>query len=165
MKYLLFSFLLVAQIGFSQTERDFKTNMGEEIPSFEFVTTDGENMSIDQLKGKVVLLNFYATWCGPCRKEMPILEEKLSAHFEDDLVILAIARGEDMETTQKFKKDTGYHFTFAPDPDKIVYSLFADKYIPRNLVIDKTGKIIYQSTGFDNSKLDKMITTIKKNLK
>ncbi len=156
--FVFLSFGLAAQDG-----KEFKTQLNNPIPEFEFTPLDSEKIHIKDYQGKVVLLNFYASWCGPCRREMPVLDKALKN--EKDLIILAIARGEDVSKVREFKDEHNYSFVFAPDQDKSVYQLFADKYIPRNLVINKEGQIIYQSTGYDVEKLNSMIDLIKKELK
>jgi len=153
-----------------EVEADIKasTNIieGQKVPDFVFTTTVGKEFSSEELKGKVVLLNFFATWCPTCMKEMPALQKQVWEKYGDDkaFFLVSIGREQNMKKMKNFKKEKGYDFQFAPDTGRIIYSKFADKYIPRNVVVDKEGTIVYQSTGYTEGEFKDMMEVIKSEL-
>ena len=140
----------------------FKTKVGDQVPAFSFETYDGVTMTNKDLEGKIVLLNFWATWCGPCVKEMPGLNDFVATQSSDDFVVIALARQQDNATIKPFIDKNGYDFTFVADVDKKVYANFAEKSIPRNVVLDADGKIIFQLLGYYPEEIKKMEKLIAK---
>lgn len=138
---------------------------GDQAPAFTVQTLDGKTISNQDLKGKVVLVNFFATWCGPCMRELPEIEKHLWPEFKnEDFVMVSIGREHTKEELLKWNKKKGFTFPIAADPKREVYSKFASQYIPRNFILDKNGKIIWQGVGFDKEELNQMMKTIKENL-
>lgn len=167
MKKLFLVLFLLPFILFSQTD-DSKTytKAGQNVPAFKVTTLDGKTIDITALKGKVVLLNFFATWCPPCMKEMPLVEKEIWQKFKsDNFIVLAVGREHSTEELVKFNKEKGFTFLIAPDPKRSVFSLFAKESIPRTYVIDKNGKIAFQSIGYEEKEFNYMIEEIKKLLK
>ncbi len=151
-----------AQKATDRIPPNFKTELGQQVPSFSFETLDGEKMAIEDLKGKVVLLNFWATWCGPCIREFPELDKFAKSQDDKEFVVVAMAREQNMETVKAFAEKNDYNFIFVSDLDKSIYSNFAEKSIPRNVVLDSNGKIIFQLTGYypeEIKKMEKLIET------
>ncbi|WP_282015941.1 TlpA family protein disulfide reductase [Marinifilum flexuosum] len=147
---------------------DFKGSLlknGDKVPEFTVTTLDGKEVSIKDLKGKVVLINFFATWCGPCMKELPEVQKQLWPKFKDEkFAMVSIGREHTKDELTKWNQKKGFTFPIAPDPKREVYSKFASQYIPRNFIVDKTGKVIWQGVGFDQKELDQMIKAIQENL-
>jgi len=139
---------------------------GEAVPDFIFTTTRGKQYSMEGLKGKVVLLNFFATWCPTCMKEMPALQEQVWGKYKerDDFMLVSIGREQDMQKMKDFKAEKGYGFHFAPDTGRVIYGLFAEKYIPRNVVVNEQGTIVYQGTGYDEQEFADMLQLIEREL-
>lgn len=167
MKYISIIYLvLMSTILFSQEIKpgNFLTELGQQVPSFELETIDGKAISNKDLEGKIILLNFWATWCGPCLKEFPELNEFASKQNPELFEVIALARGEDKTKVDDFRKSNDYVFTFVSDLDKTVYSNFATKYIPRNVVLNAEGKIIFQLTGYDLEEIKKMKKLIEKEI-
>ena len=140
---------------------------GEAVPGFSFETTDGEAYSMAELEGNIVLLNFFATWCPTCMKEMPALQKQVWSEYkdQDNFFMVSIGREHNMKEMKEFKKEKEYTFNFAPDTGRVIYSKFAEKYIPRNVLVDKKGEIIYECTGYDEKEFEKMLTILGEKLK
>ncbi len=124
-----------------------KTKVGDKIPSFSFEATDGKTYSISDFEGKVVWLNFFATWCGPCIREIPHLK-KLQEEYGDKLVVIGIGREHDINVCKSFEKKMRIDYILGADPDRSIFNLFADRSIPRNYVIDTKGIIKIQEKGY-----------------
>jgi peroxiredoxin len=140
-------------------------NKGDKVPLFSVQSISGQWLSSAQLKGKVALINFWATWCPPCRAEFPLLQKNIFDAIKDkDFSILAISRGEEADTVKKFIERNKYTFPVFVDKEAKVYNLFAGKYIPRNFVIGKDGTVKWASTGFVKEEFYEMIEVIKKEL-
>jgi peroxiredoxin len=141
------------------------TKVGQPVPKFTVTTLDGKAINIAEMKGKVVLINFFATWCGPCMGEMPHVEKEIWRKLKNEnLVVLAIGREHSKEELVKFNKEKGFTFLIAPDPKREVYDLFAKQFIPRNYVVGKDGRIVFQSIGYSEEEFGKMIQLIKAQL-
>lgn len=115
----------------------------EPVRAWDFTVkkTDGSEFTLSDQKGKVVLLNFWATWCGPCVYEMPIFEQLYEEYSEDEVMILAVNCMEEAETVDAFIKESGYTFPFAYDEDGAVGMQYGASSIPYTLVIDEEGMI------------------------
>jgi peroxiredoxin len=140
------------------------TKVGDAVPQFTVRAVDGQIFTPESLKGKVVLLNFFATWCGPCNAEMPHLQ-KLHERFKDKpFVLMSVGREHKIDEVKKFAGEKNLTFTFAADPKRDAFKLFATESIPRSYVIDPSGKIVFQSVGFDEKELQQMADAIEKAL-
>ncbi len=99
------------------------------------------DITIDNLKGKVVVLNFWATWCPPCKKEMPLLEATYNKYKEKGLIVLGVNYNEDSETITKFVKEMGITFPVALDRDFKVTKAYGVLALPTTFFIDRNGII------------------------
>lgn len=125
---------------------------GDKAPDFTVEMLDGSKVKLSSLRGKVVLINFWATWCPPCRQEMAHLQEGVIDHFAGrDVVVLPISRGEDRATVESFIKKMGYTFPVGLDSDQSIYRKYASNYVPRSVVIDRNGKVVYAIAGYDEN--------------
>jgi peroxiredoxin len=138
---------------------------GQPIPVFSLAAVDGGSFDTSTLKGKVILLNFWATWCGPCRMEMPLLEKEIWAkHKGPNFDMIAIARKQTTEEITAFRKTSPYSFPMASDPEGKIYYKFANAGIPRSYVIGPDGKVLFQTLGFTQENFQKMAKIIEKEL-
>lgn len=165
----IFLFILAASInyGFSQDSNDdyMSTSMvqlKQTAPEFSFTTKDGKTVNLSDYKGKVILINFFATWCGPCMQEMPLIQTDIWNALKDNpnFVLLSLGRDHSQEEINKFIDQKKFTFPIYADKGKVIYSLFAKQYIPRNYLIDKNGKVIYASTGFSIEEFEELKTKI-----
>ena len=136
---------------------------GSIVPDFSVTTIDGEKITISELKGKTIFINFFALSCPICMKELPVLQEKIWDVYKDNdnIVILSIAREHTTEEMIDFRDKKAYRFPIAPDPDRSVYAIFAEKYIPRNIIIDKNGVIVHSKVGYNDEEFAKLLEVIK----
>ena len=123
---------------------------GDVAPDFTVEMLDGSRITLSELRGKVVLVSFWATWCPPCRQEMSHLQKDVIDHFAgEDLVVLPISRGEERKTVENFIDKMGYTFHIGLDGDQSIYKKYASNYIPRSVVVGKDGKVVYVAVGYD----------------
>ena len=117
------------------------TQIGNLAPDFELQDLDGKTISLSGLRGKPVLLNFWATWCSPCRYEMPYLQEIYDEWSEKELVVLAIDVGESSSQAKTFLQSYGFSFTVLLDTNGSVADKYGIRGIPTTFLIDKDGII------------------------
>ena len=139
---------------------------GMEAPDFTVEFFDGSQLKLSALRGRVVLLNFWATWCPPCREELTHVQAEIVDRFADQpFQMIAISRGEKRETVEKFIADHGYKFPVALDPEQDVFKKFASNYIPRNFLVGADGKVILASVGYEDEEFAHLTETIAETLK
>lgn len=137
-------------------------DVGDTAPGFELTTLDGEVFNLEAQRGKVVLVNFFATWCPPCREELPYLEKEVWQRFDPaSFSLIVVGREEDDDVIGPFVEENGYSLPFAGDPGKVAYDLYASRFIPRNFVIGPDGRVLFQSQGFERADFDRMIAVIQ----
>ncbi len=118
-----------------------------QLPNFEMTLLNGETAALEDYRGKTVLLNFWATWCGPCVGEMPAFQ-RLTEDYPDDLVILAVNCSEDADTVQEFIDNNSYTFPVILDEDGTIQAMFGGiTSIPMTIVLDAEGYVINQHLG------------------
>jgi len=121
--------------------------MGRPAPDVGFVSLGGEKLRLSDYAGKPVFLNLFATWCPPCRAEMPSMQKLYERAAGDGLVMLAVS-AEDRDVVEKFVRDNGFTFTVGVDPDRSVMDAYRVRAIPATFLIDRHGTIVYQHVGY-----------------
>lgn len=115
--------------------------LGEPAPDFQFQTPEGQATSLSDLRGKAVLVNFWATWCGPCRMEMPFIQQVYNEWQERGLVVLAINLGEGSDKVTSFVESYNISFPVLLDTNQEVARGYNIQYIPTTFFIDRDGII------------------------
>jgi peroxiredoxin len=143
--------------------RGYIVKTGQKAPDFTLRFTDGKQMQLKDLEGQVVLLQFTASWCGVCRKEMPFIEKDIWQVYKDKgLKLFGIDRGEPLETVKKFATDMKITYPLLLDEDVTIFTKYADKNagVTRNVLIDKKGNIVFLTRLFDENEF----TALKKEI-
>ncbi len=120
---------------------------GQAAPDFTLLSPEGETISLSDYAGQVVLVNTWATWCPPCKAEMPTLNAFYEAHKEDGLVVLAVNSQEEADTVRRFIQANGFSFPVLLDSQGEVMSRYNVRGLPTSFVIDRDGSIKYVHTG------------------
>ena len=138
--------------------------VGDFAPDFTCTLTDGKQVTLSDLKGKVVMLQFTASWCGVCRKEMPFIEKDIWLRHKDNpnFVLMGIDRDEPLETVLKFAETTGVTYPLALDPGADIFAKYAlrDAGITRNVLIDKEGKIVMLTRLYKEDEFAELVARI-----
>lgn len=141
------------------------TRVGQPAPDFSVVSIEGAAFRLSDLRGRVVLLNFFATWCGPCHHELPHLQA-IWEEFEEDASfrMIAIGREESDEAVKAFKRERHFTFPTGSDRDGAIYGKYASQSIPRTYLISRDGTIIYQCAGYYEQETAKLKRLLRKEL-
>lgn len=142
----------------------FLVRVGDEAPDFEMELPDGSYVNLSSLRGKVVMLQFTASWCGVCRKEMPYIESDIWQKHKDnpEFALYGIAREDPVEKIEEMIKATGVTYPIGLDPQADIFGLYAEKNsgITRNVVIGREGKIVMLTRLFDEDEFNLMVENI-----
>ncbi len=154
---------LIAVAAYSQEqkvyENGYKVKSGDKAPDFTIREAGGKTYKLSDLQGKVVMLQFTASWCSVCRKEMPFIESEIwLPGKEKGLVVIGIDRDEPETKVLKFKEELKISYPLALDPGADIFALYALKEagVTRNVIIDRKGKIIFLTRLFEQEEFDKM---------
>jgi len=121
--------------------------VGQPAPNFTLSTVDGKQVSLSQFKGKPVIINFWATWCPPCRLEMPALEEISHQAADKGFVLLAVNQEEDAATVKTFLTQNKYDYLSVLDLDGAVSAKYQVTGIPTSIFVDANGIVQEMHTG------------------
>lgn len=138
---------------------DYIVKTGDQAPDFTINEAGGKSYKLSDLRGRVVMLQFTASWCSVCRKEMPFIEKEVwKPGMGSGLVVIAIDRDEPLEKVLKFKKDIVVTYPLALDPGADIFGLYALKEagVTRNVIIDRKGKIVFLTRLFNREEFDRM---------
>ena len=159
---ILFSASTHGQIPAKEIPSDYGyiVKIGQQVPDFKMTTIDGKTTRMADLKGKVVMLQFTASWCGVCRKEMPHIEADIWKKYKDNsnFALYGIDLDEPKETVEKFAKQIPVTYPLALDPKGEIFYTFAEKNagVTRNVIVDKTGKIVYMTRLYKEEEFEEM---------
>ena len=150
-------------------ENNYLVKVGDIAPDFTLKLTDGSDFTLSKNRGKVVMLQFTASWCGVCRKEMPFIEKDIwQKHKENpNFVLLGIDREEPLEDVKKFAESTGITYPMALDSNADVFASYAERKsgITRNILIDGEGRIVKLTRLFNETEFNSLVEMIDSMLK
>ena len=145
-------------------EHDYLVKVGDIAPDFSLPMTDGSTFTLSEQRGKVVMLQFTASWCGVCRKEMPFIESDIWQKHKDNagFALIGIDRDEPVETVKAFAEKTGVTYPLALDPGADHFAKYAERKagITRNVLIDKEGKIVMLTRLFNEEEFSSLCKKI-----
>lgn len=147
----------------SVDDRGYLVKLGDQAPDFTTTLADGTTFKLSDYKGKVVMLQFTASWCSVCRKEMPSIESEIWQVYKDKgLILIGVDRDEPIETLLSFAKQTGITYPLALDPKADIFGLYADKKagVTRNVLIDRDGKIVFMTRLYDEDEFKSLVKAI-----
>ncbi len=146
-----------APLGSEQSQSDATVAAGSQAANFKLEALDGHTVSLESLRGKVIFLNVWATWCGPCREEMPSMET-LYEDFKNnkDFVMLAVSQDtKGRAMVAPYVEKNGFHFTILLDPENKISETYEMSGVPETFIIDRKGQIVAHHMGaFDWSRPD-----------
>jgi peroxiredoxin len=140
-------------------DNGYIVKIGDKAPDFLISEAGGKSYRLSDLKGKVVMLQFTASWCSVCRTEMPFIEKEIwKEKNNSDLVVIGIDRDEPAEKVLKFKEDIAVSYPLALDPGAEIFGLYALKEagVTRNVIIDRSGKIIFMTRLYERKEFEAM---------
>mgnify|MGYP000008902707 FL=1 len=150
-------------------EVGYIVKVGDEAPDFEMTLTDGQKVKLSSLRGKVVMLQFTASWCGVCRKEMPFIEKDIWQKHKDNasFALYGVDRDEPLEKVKAFAKQTKVTYPLGLDPGADIFAKYAVRNagIIRNVLIDKTGKIVMMTRLYNEEEFSALCKKIDELLK
>lgn len=115
--------------------------VGSPAPDFELKNLVGNDVTLADYRGNVVVVNFWATWCPPCRAEMPGIQAVYDTYKDQGMIVLAVNAQEDQDTIQSFVMETGFTFPILPDPYGQAIRAYGVRSFPATFVIDREGRI------------------------
>lgn len=137
-------------------------NLKEEAPDFTLKSLTGSNLRLEEYRGQVVLINFWASWCGPCRQEMPILD-RLHQRYEDTgFAVLGVNVEGEVEPAQKIVDKTKVTFPVLIDEGQVVSQLYELEAMPSTVVVDRDGVVRYVHRGYKPGDEAKYVEVVKK---
>ena len=146
-------------------EESTLTKVGQPAPDFTVATLAGGPFTLSDNRGKIVLVNWFATWCKPCLEEMPYLQKEVWEKFRGpDFTMVSIAREETLQVVLPFILNNNLTWPIGLDLNREAFAKYADAYIPRTQIIDREGKIIFQSQGFEKEEFAQMVAVIRKEI-
>ena len=151
---LVFSILAATSLASSGME-------GQVAPDFALKSTTGENLRLSEYRGDVVMINFWATWCGPCRQEMPLLDELYARYHRVGFNLLGVNIDDDTTRALRMVEELDLHFPVVFDTRKEVSRLYNVEAMPATILVDREGKIRHVHHGYKPGYEDKYLDQIR----
>ena len=149
-------------------DRGYIVKVGDMVPQFDLHLLDGTKVPVSSLKGKVVMLQFTASWCGVCRREMPFIEKDIWLKLKEnpEFALYGIDLKEDAEKTAAFAELIPVTYPLTLDLEGETFGLFCAKGagVTRNIILDREGKIIMLTRLFDEAEFNQMVELINAEL-
>ncbi len=160
---MLRTFAIVALLASTTAFAEVKS--GAHAPDFEKATLTGQKLKLSALRGKVVLVDFWASWCEPCKKELPLLNKLAAKLRPQGIEIVAINIDDDRARAEAFVKEHGLTLTVVADIDKSIVGKYEPPKMPSSFVVDKSGVVRQVNDGFepgDETKIERQLVTFAK---
>ena len=141
-------------------EQTTRVRVGDLAPAFVVEMLDDQTISLDDLRGRVVLLTFFSSACPDCHAQFEYIKSRITAFDSSKFRFLPIGRNEKRATVEQFRLENGYTFDMGFDPEGEIYTLYATRYVPRNYLIDSDGRVISISAEPTPAQLDALLSTI-----
>jgi len=160
------SFAQLKEIPTKEIPADYGyvVEIGQQLPNISMELTNGTVVTTESLKGKVVMLQFTASWCSVCRKEMPHIENEIWAKHKNNnnFSLIGIDMDEPLDKVKSFQETMKVTYPLALDPGAEIFYTFAAKGagVTRNVIVDKTGKIVYMTRLFKEDEFKEMVEVI-----
>ena len=152
-----------------QDNRGYIVKVGDQAPDITITYTDGTTKKLSDFRGKVVMLQFTASWCGVCRKEMPFIEKDIWKKHKNNpkFALIGIDLKESKEKTEQFAKDLNITYPLTLDLEGKSFYSFAEQKagVTRNIIIDPSGKIVFLTRLFEQKEFEEMCQFIDRLLK
>ena len=165
----LISYACVTHAQKAADSRGYLVKVGDQAPDdFTLALSDGSTTSLKDLRGKVVVLQFTASWCSVCRREMPHLEREVwQKNKGKRFMLIGVDRDEPLDTVIAFRSKMHISYPLALDPGAEIFGRFAEKDagVTRNVVIDRNGKIVFLTRLYDEKEFAEMLAVIEQQLK
>ncbi|MDJ0757968.1 MAG: TlpA disulfide reductase family protein [Woeseiaceae bacterium] len=134
---------------------------GREAPDFALKSSTGENLRLSEYRGDVVMVNFWATWCGPCRQEMPLLEELFSRYERVGFTLLGVNIDDDPRRAVAMAQELGVTFPVVFDNTKEVSKLYDVNAMPVTVLVDKEGRVRHVHHGYKPGYEEKYLNEVR----
>ena len=134
---------------------------GQAAPDFVLKSSGGENLRLSEYRGDVVMINFWATWCGPCRQEMPLLDDLYSRYERVGFTLLGVNIDDDSRRAMKMIDELGVSFPVLFDESKEVSKLYAVSAMPVTILIDREGTVRHVHHGYKPGYEEKYLNEIR----
>ena len=151
---LLFSVFAATSLASSGLE-------GQAAPDFALKSSTGENLRLSEYRGDVVMINFWATWCGPCRQEMPLLDELYNRYQRVGFNLLGVNIDDDSGRAMRMVEELGVNFPVLFDARKEVSKLYEVEAMPVTVIVDRLGTVRYVHHGYKPGYEDKYLDQIR----
>lgn len=138
---------------------------GQLAPDFVLKSDSGENLRLSELRGQVVMINFWASWCGPCREEMPFLDELYTRYREAGFAVLGVNMDEEAATAHKMAKRLGVSFPVMHDARNAVSKLYDVDAMPATVMVDRDGRVRAVHRGFRDGTAERYQAEVRELLK
>ena len=135
--------------------------MGQAAPDFALKSSTGENLRLSEFRGDVVMINFWATWCGPCRQEMPLLDELYQRYERVGFSLLGVNIDDDSRKAMTMVSDLGVNFPVLFDNTKEVSKLYQVDAMPVTVIVDRDGNVRHVHQGYKPGYEDKYLDEIR----
>ncbi|MEM9384359.1 MAG: TlpA disulfide reductase family protein [Pseudomonadota bacterium] len=148
LKTLAASSLLTLGLLFSAGGLTKSTSDGQQAPDFTLRSLGGDNVRLSELRGQVVMINFWASWCGPCRQEMPLLEALYQRYNPLGFELLGVNVEQDVDDAKRWLADTSVSFPVLLDPTNQLTKMYQVKAMPSTILVDRDGNVRHLHKGY-----------------